>query len=129
GGRLAVGTFYGYSLVVSSPLWGTHALQTLLRCPHVDFICSPNSYLGLRDPNADWTEMYPADSVRLHGKLCLQECDIRTHLTRPLYEAAPEYDPERRFTAPIWRGLRSRKETVSMLRKSFARHLVKGNGF
>ncbi len=129
GGRVAVGTFYGYSLEVTSPLWGTHALRTLLRCPHVDFICSPNSYLGLREPNADWTEMYPADSVRLHGKLCMQECDVRTHLTRPLYEAAPEYDPGKRFTAPIWRGLGSREDAVSMLRKSFARQLVKGNGF
>lgn len=129
GGRLAVGTFYGYALEVSSPLWGTHALKTLLACPHVDFICSPNSYIGLRAPDADWTEMYPADSVRLHGKLCLQECDVRTHLTRPLYEAAPEYDPEKRFTAPIWRGLADRAAAVSMLRKSFARQLVKGNGF
>ena len=129
GGRLVVGTFYGYSLEVSSPLWGTHALRTLLESPHVDFICSPNAYIGLRDPNADWTEMYPADSVRLHGKLCLQECDVRTHLTRPLCEAAPAYDPEKRYTAPIWQGLDSRASAISMLRKTFARQLVKGNGF
>ena len=129
GGRLAVGAFYGYSLEVSSPLWGTHALRVLLDCPDVDFICSPNSYIGLRDPDADWTEMYPADSVRLHGKFPMQECDVRTHLTRPLYEAAPAYDPEKRFTAPIWRGLGSREEAVSMLRKTFARQLTRGNGF
>ena len=129
GGRLAVGTFYGYSLEVASPLWGAHALQTLLDCGNVDFICSPNSYINTRDKNADWTEMYPADSVRLHGKLCLQECDIRTHLTRPLWETAPEYDPERRYTAPIWQGPASREEAVSMLRKTFCRQLIRGNGF
>ena len=128
-GRLAVGTFYGYSLEVSSPLWGTHSLKTLLDCPDVDFICSPNSYIGVRAPDADWTEMYPADSVRLRGKLCFQECDVRTHLTRPLYEAASEYDPEKRFTAPVWQGLKSREDAVSMIRKSFARQLIKGNGF
>ena len=129
GGTLAVGTFYGYSLEVSSPLWGTHALQTLLNCAHVDFICSPNSYIGTRAPAFDWTEMYPADSVRLHGKLCLQECDVRTHLTRPLCEIAPEYDPERRYTAPIWQGTGSREASLAMLRKTFCRQLVKGNGF
>ena len=129
GGALAVGTFYGYSLEVSSPLWGTHALHTLLKSENVDFICSPNSYVGTRDPDADWTEMYPADSVRLHGKLCMQECDVRTHLTRPLSQAAPEFDPENRYTGPIWQGLACREDAVSMLRKTFARQLMKGNGF
>ena len=127
--RLVVGTFYGYSLEVSSPLWGTHALKTLLECDSVDFICSPNSYIGVRAPDADWTEMYPADSVRLHGKLCMQECDIRTHLTKPLWQAAPEFDPEKRYTAPIWQGLAAPEDSVSMLRKTFCRQLIKGNGF
>jgi beta-galactosidase len=129
GGTLAVGTFYGYSLEVSSPLWGTHALSLLLRSPHVDFICSPNSYIGLRDPAADWTEMYPADSVRLHGKLCMQECDIRTHLTRFLWQTAPEFDPQKRYTAPVWQGPTSAEESLNALRKTFCRQLVKGNGF
>ena len=129
GGTLAVGTFYGYSLEVSSPLWGTHALRALLDCGDVDFICSPNSYIGTRAPDADWTEMYPADSVRLHGKLCLQECDVRTHLTRPLSEAAPEYDPEKRYAAPIWQPLKSKELAIGMLRKTFCRQLIRGNGF
>ncbi len=129
GGRLAVGTFYGYSLEVASPLWGTHALKTLLCCEHVDFICSPNFYVGTRAPAADWTEMYPADSVRFHGKLCMQECDVRTHLTRLLCEAAPEYDPDKRYVSPIWQGPGSREAALDMLRKTFCRQLVKGNGF
>ena len=129
GGRLAVGVFYGYSLEVASPLYGTHALGRVLDCESVDFICSPNSYIGVRDPAADWTEMYPADSVRLHGKLCMQECDIRTFLTRPLYEAAPEYDPGKNLAAPIWQGLASKELSLDMLRKAFCRQLVKGNGF
>ncbi len=129
GGRVAVGTFYGYSLEVASPLWGTHALRTLLACENVDFICSPNSYIDTRAPDADWTEMYPAASVRLHGKLCMQECDVRTHLTRPLWQAAPAYDPERRYVAPIWQGLPSREAALDMLRKTFCRQLIAGNGF
>ncbi len=127
--RLVVGTFYGYSLEVSSPFWGTHSLHTLLECPDVDFICSPNSYIGTRDPNSDWTEMYPADSVRLHGKLCMQECDVRTHLTRPLFEQAPEFDPQKRYTSPVWQGLKTPEDSKAMLRKSFSRQLIKGNGF
>ena len=95
----------------------------------MDFLCSPNSYVGVRDPDADWTEMYPADSVRLHGKLCMQECDVRTHLTRLLSEAAPEYDMIGRYTAPIWLGPESREASLQMLRKTFSRQLVKGNGF
>ncbi|MBQ7548323.1 MAG: hypothetical protein IJT03_01315, partial [Clostridia bacterium] len=129
GGYVAVGTFYGYALEVPSPLYGTHALKHLLRCDDLDFFCSPNSYLGTRAADADWTEMYAADSVRLHGKLCLQECDIRTHLTKPLPECAPEYDPEGRMTAPIWQGLPDRDAAVQQIRKSFCRQLIKGNGF
>jgi beta-galactosidase len=67
--------------------------------------------------------------VRLHGKLCMQECDIRTFLTRPLYEAAPEYDPGKNLAAPIWEGLASKELSLDMLRKTFCRQLVKGNGF
>ncbi|MBQ7541676.1 MAG: hypothetical protein IJT44_05230 [Clostridia bacterium] len=129
GNNVAVGTFYGYVLEVTSSLQGTHALDLLLDSPDVDFICSPNSYIGVRDPDADWTEMYAADSVRLHGKLCMQECDVRTHLTRPLCDHAPEYDPQSHYTAPIWQPLPDKNTAVQQIRKSFCRQLVKGNGF
>lgn len=129
GEGVIVGAFYGYALEVPSPLYGTHALRTLLECDDIDFICSPNSYLGVRGTDADWTEMYAADSVRWHGKLCFQECDIRTHLTKPLCERAPEYDPRHILTAPIWHGLTDRATAVAQMRKSFARQLIKGNAF
>ncbi len=127
GGNLAVGTFYGYSLEVSSPLYGTHALRTILECPDIDFICSPNSYIDNRSADIDWTEMYPADSVRLHGKVCMQECDIRTHLTGLLSEHGG--CDEGQYNGPIWQPLKSAEQTQSALRKSFARQLIKGNGF
>lgn len=129
GGHVVVGTFYGYALEVSSQLHGTHGLRWLLRCDDIDFICSPNSYVGVRDADADWTEMYAADSVRLHGKACLQECDVRTYLTRLLGDCAPETDPQRIMTAPIWYPIADKQTSVAMLRKSFSRQLVKGNGF
>ncbi len=129
GGHVVVGTFYGYDLEVTSQLYGTHGLRWLLQSDDVDFICSPNSYIGTRDADADWTEMYAADSVRLHGKLCLQECDVRTYLTRLLADAAPETDPQRIMTAPIWRPIADKETSVAMIRKSFSRQLIKGNGF
>ena len=129
GGCVAVGAFYGYALEVTSSLHGTHALDLLLESRDVDFICSPNSYIGTRDPDLDWTEMYAADSVRLHGKLCRQECDVRTYLTRTLGECAPEYDPQNHMTAPIWQPIADKETSVAQMRKSFCRQLVKGNGF
>lgn len=129
GGQVVVGTFYGYDLEVTVPLHGTHALRCLLQCDDIDFLSSPNSYIGTRDEDADWTEMYPADSVRLHGKLCMQECDVRTHLTRPLGECAPETDPQNIMTAPIWHGLPDKQTAIAQIRKSFCRQLIKGNGF
>ncbi len=127
--KLAVGTFYGYTLEVASPLWGSQSLEAILNCDDIDFICSPNSYIGTRDKDTEWTEMYPADSVRLHGKLCMQECDIRTHLTKLLSESDPETDPQKMMTAPIWHGLEKKEDSLKMIEKSFRRQLKKGNGF
>ena len=129
GRKLAVGIFYGYALEVASPLWGTHALKTLLDSDAVDFISSPNSYIGARNDGFDWTEMYPASSVRLHGKVCMQECDVRTHLTKLLSESAAEYRGDTHYTAPVWRAPGSPERSVAMLRKTFARQLIAGNGF
>ncbi len=126
--NLVVGTFYGYSLEVTNPLWGTHALGILLNSPDIDFICSPNSYIGIRSFDCDWTEMYPADSVRLHGKMCFQECDIRTHLTVHLHEKDSLYDPKNILSAPVWDGLKTKEKAENAVKKSFVRQLVKGNG-
>ncbi len=128
GGNSAVGTFYGYSLEVPSPLWGTHSLKTLLEDKNIDFICSPCSYFEGRNPDADWTEMYPADSVKLHGKMCFQECDIRTNLTQFLIEKDISLDPKRLYTSPIWKGPETKSESINLLRRVFCRQLIKGNG-
>ncbi len=129
GRNVVVGTFYGYTLEVTSPLYGTHALSAVLGSENIDFICSPNSYIDTRHPDRDWTEMYPADSVRLHGKICLQECDIRTHLTKLLSVGAPEYDREANMTAPVWHPLENAALADAAIKKSFGRQLVRGNGF
>ncbi len=127
GNNVVVGTFYGYTLEVTNSLQGTHALNYILKDKNIDFICSPNSYIGVRSPETDWTEMCPADSVRLHGKMCFQECDIRTHLTVPLSRKDPSTDPNGLLSAPIWQPRKSKYQAVNEIRKSFARQLIKGN--
>lgn len=127
GNNVVVGTFYGYTLEVTNSLQGNHALNYILKDKNIDFICSPNSYIGTRSPELDWTEMYPADSVRLHGKMCFQECDIRTHLTKILSEKDPSTDPYGLLEAPVWHPRESKFQAVNEIRKSFARQLIKGN--
>ncbi len=127
GNCVVVGTFYGYTLEVTNPLQGNHALNYILKDKNIDFICSPNSYIGVRSPDLDWTEMYPADSVRLHGKMCFQECDIRTHLTQVPSEKDPSTDPYGLLEAPVWHPRDSKYQAVNEIRKSFARQLIKGN--
>ncbi len=127
-GNVVVGAFYGYTLEVVSPLHGTHALNILLKDKNIDFISSPNSYIGIRSFDCDWTEMYPADSLRLHGKMCFQECDIRTHLTKLLSKRDPSTDPNVLLSGPIWEGVKSKEQARNLIRKSFCRQLIKGNG-
>ena len=127
GNNVVVGTFYGYTLEVSNSLQGNHALNYILKDENIDFICSPNSYIGTRNPDMDWTEMYPADSIRLHGKMCFQECDIRTHLTQTLSEKDPSTDPYGLLEAPVWHPRGSKFQALNEIRRSFARQLIKGN--
>ncbi len=126
--NVVTGTFYGYSLEVPSSLYGTHALKILLNDKNIDFISSPCSYYNCRNADADWTEMFPADSVRLHGKMCFQECDIRTNLTTLLSDRDISLDPEKCYISHIWKGPETKEESLSMLRKTFCRQLIKGNG-
>ena len=127
GNNVVVGTFYGYTLEVSNSLQGNHALNYILKDNNIDFICSPNSYIGTRSPDMDWTEMYPADSIRLHGKMCFQECDIRTHLTVPLSRKDPSTDPYGLLEAPVWQPRESKYQAINEIRRSFSRQLIKGN--
>ncbi len=127
GNNVVVGTFYGYTLEVTNSLQGNHALNYILQDENIDFICSPNSYIGTRNPDWDWTEMYPADSIRLHGKMCFQECDIRTHLTEVLSQKDPSTDPDGLLEAPVWHPRGSKYQAMNEIRRSFARQLIKGN--
>ena len=124
-----VGVFYGYTLEVSHhPLWGTHSLAKLLDSPHIDFFSSPNSYVEGRALGVDWSDMIPVDSVRLHGKLCFMECDIRTHLTKLPNESRPGCDPYHVYVGNVFKGPPSEETSVWAVRKSLARQLTHRHG-
>lgn len=86
-GRKLVVLFYGYTFELSAlpggaAVSGHLALERLLKCPHVDILCSPISYFD-RQAGGAGGFMAPVDSVQLHGKLWLNEDDTRTYLSKP----------------------------------------------
>jgi beta-galactosidase len=128
GRRLVVGSFYGYTLEV--PFWesGHHALQKILNCRDIDFLCSPASYMNQRQPGQDWADMTVLDSLKLHGKLYFAEYDTRTHLTKPLAECRENSCEPDTYCAGVWLGPDSPEVSRGVLRANFARQLSHGHG-
>lgn len=126
--RLIVGSFYGYTL--ECPFWqsGHHALQLLLKCPDIDFLCAPSSYMNQRQPGYDWACMTVLDSLTLHGKMFFSEYDTRTYLTRPLAECRVVACEPGTYHDGVWQGPKSPEVSRWLLRANFARQLTHGTG-
>ncbi len=124
-----IGTFYGYSLEVADPKWGTHALAALLDCPDLDFFCSPISYRHGRALGTDWVDMVPKASVLAHGKLFVTEADIRTHRSRFPDESRPEIRCRVPYREPIWKGGADAADDILHLRRAFAKCLCESPAF
>ena len=123
-----VGVFYGYTWEVDGHLWGTHSLAKLLNSPYIDFFSSPNSYFKERALGVDWPDMMPVDSIKLHGKMCFIECDIRTHLTLLANDVRKGCDPYNMYTSNVFKGPSTEELSVSAMRKSFVRQLIHKHG-
>ena len=96
---------------------GHLAFMRVLQSPYVDFVVSPVSY-GFRGIGGDGLTTYMTESVRLHGKLGIIEDDIRLHDA-----------PKDRLKEPLIYGrTRSLEESISIMRRDFARGLVHGQG-
>jgi hypothetical protein len=127
GGKKLAGAFYGYLMELA---WnggffrerpesnystyqrsGHLGLRRVLESPDVDFLVCPYSY-GFRGIGGDAPPMQPMESARLHGKLCIIEDDTRTHIS-----ADPNYG-----------HLNSLSESVTILRRNFARAVTHGQG-
>ena len=100
--------FYGYLPDLEWPQEGDHrALDVLLRSPDIDCLSSPHSY-ERRALGQDGLFRHHPASVRLHGKLFIDEGDDRTHLAN---------DPQ--FT-----HVKSAAEAAAVLRRAAANTLT-----
>ena len=134
-GEQIVGVFYGYNAFVNDYLLGLHGMRYIIGSPYIDFFSSPCCYDRNRCLGVDWGDMIPVDSVKLHGKLCFIECDIRTYLTRRMQDSRPGRYPEDIYTLTdsegnktAWCGPDSLELSLSAIRKAFAHQLTKGSG-
>lgn len=132
-GEQIVGAFYGYTFENGNTvLYGSHALRLLIDSLYIDFFSSPNAYALNRAFGIDWADMIPVDSVKLHGKLCFIECDIRTYLTCGVQEARPGVYPEDIYRLDngksVWSGPETPALSREAIRKSFSHQLTKGSG-
>ena len=124
-----VGAFFGYVVDIGGPVRGASGLWDMLKCPDVDFFCSPNSYAFTRALGKDWHEPIPGESLKLHGKLYFAENDIRTCLSDYPDNCRPGVDPEKKYNGPIWKGPETVEGSVAAIRKSFARQYTHSNAF
>jgi hypothetical protein len=83
-GQSLVGTYYAYLTAhgINQQDSGHLAAQRVFDSPDIDFLMSPPNY-WYRKPGEACTFMSASDSLRLRGKLWLDESDHRTHLTDP----------------------------------------------
>ncbi len=133
--KQVVGVFYGYNGFVRDPLWGLHGIGEIINSPYIDFFSSPCCYDDNRSLGLDWGDMLPVDSVKLHGKLCFIECDVRTHLTKRMQESRPNEYPENIMLLvneegkrTVWKGPDTLDLSISALRKAFAHQVTKASG-
>ena len=123
-----VGVFYGYTAELPHQLWGSHALEKIIDSPYIDFFSSPNSYINNREFGIDWGDMMPVNSIKLHGKMCFIECDIRTFLTKSPGQSRAGSDPLGFYTSDVWKGPETEELSVWAVRKSIARQLTHKHG-
>lgn len=121
GNRLIMGSFYGYTFERQDRESDHHALEKVLSSDAVDFLCSPISYINLRELGYDQPCMMPLESLKRHGKLYFMENDVRTHLSGPLFDIPhfdnPHYKPRERW------------HTVEALKMYYAKAMIKAHPF
>ena len=83
-GKSLVGTYYAYLSAhgINQQDSGHLAAQRVFDSPDIDFLMRPPNY-WYRKPGEAATFMSATDSLRMRGKLWLDESDNRTHLAEP----------------------------------------------
>ena len=96
---------------------GHLAFRRIIESPFIDFVVSPVGY-GFRGIGGDGLGAFLTESVRLHGKLCIVEDDVRLHDA-----------PQSRLQTPLRYGrTRNLQESITVLRRDFGRALIHGQG-
>lgn len=127
-GTIPMGAFYGYLVNVTDPERGHAAVSRILASDAVDFLASPFSYPNARSLGQDWPIPGPAASARLHGKPWFMEADVRTCLTEPLKNAAPDSAPtdNHRYEGGVWAGPETEAKSLSAMTKALGSILCSG---
>lgn len=121
-----VGAFYGYA----GTRFGHDAIDLILDSPYVDFLASPFAYDTQRAPGTDWVLQGTLGSIRHHNKLWFIECDVRTHLSKPISISMPHANPigNTMYDGPIWYGPKTEDMSIHQMRKAFAKTISQGAG-
>ncbi len=131
GGRVAIGTFYGYTLTAREQtaftgrygaggfLGGHHALGRVLRSADIDFLGSPFNYADRALGTGLLFEHVPLASLQAHGKGFFDENDLYTHSGKP--------DGDKRVGGGLSVGCaQTVDESIRYLRLAFMQAIVRG---
>lgn len=115
--EIELGVFHGYPLVLSGArvILGNNDCGELLECPDLDFIITPNGgFSKIGDGGGD---LGPTESVLLHGKTYLRECDQKTHTYNRKIS---------KHVSTSFGTWNDEKETLAGLKRELAYTLIKG---
>ncbi len=117
--RALVGLHYGYLIDQvramhpgSGPQNGNFFLTEMLKSPAIDFYCGSTVYGSARKAGNAFQVRLPWGSIRLHGKLYINDGDYRTFLAYPI----------------TYGRQTSERETLSVLRRDLGSSVIRNLG-
>lgn len=112
---IITGSFYGYfySLFTREAAGGHLAIDTILKSPYIDFLAAPQAYYPDNEATGDpYHSRGLLESVRLHGKIWLEEMDQEPPLTNK---------SDSNYAASV-------KESIARIRRNIMYTATKGMG-
>ena len=115
---IELGVFHGYPLCLGGErvILGNNDCRELLRCPELDFVITPNCGAVFSAMGKGGGDLGPTESVQLHGKRYLRECDQKTHTYNNKLSKHVSGD---------WGLWKTEAETLAGLKRELAYTLIK----